>query len=186
MTRVTKNSGPNEAARRDGRARRTIGVVALVSVLALAGCSAASDSGSPAGSTPSASPHNAAPENSPTPANEATAATVTDADTCMAIGDVVSIRFNADVAVSEGRMSTQEQSGWYRLATVVLSRVPTTGEGDVSESVTALQSVIPPVPLAAAGSGQIASRDWDDQWTAVLEACKAAGYEYGTVAFTGG
>jgi len=111
---------------------------------------------------------------------------VTDAETCSAIGDVMSIRFNADVAVSEGRMDTQEQGGWYRLATIVLSRVPTRGEGPVSDSVSALQSAVPPVALAAYGRGEIGSDDSDQQWSAVMQSCTEAGSEIATVAFTGG
>ncbi|NYE21604.1 hypothetical protein BJ991_003632 [Microbacterium immunditiarum] len=83
-------------------------------------------------------------------------------------------------------MSAQEQGGWYRLATIVLDRVPTRGEGAVSATVAALQAVVPPVPLAAMGRGEIGSDGWDQQWSAVFQSCADAGSEIATVAFTGG
>jgi hypothetical protein len=111
---------------------------------------------------------------------------VTDADTCLAIGEVVSVTSNADVALGEGRMGAQEQGGWYRLATTVLARVPIRAEGAVSEAVTALQAAVPPVPLAAAGRTEIGSDEWHEQVAAVFTACEEAGSEVVTVAFTGG
>lgn len=156
--------------------RSIVGTIAVIGSLSLAGC-ATPATGSEA---PTPEPNSAAvPASTPT-------AGVTDADSCLAIGDVVSIAHNADVAVNEGRMSVQEQGGWYRLATTVLAQVPTRGEGQVSEAVTAFQAAVPPVPLAAAGRGEIGSDEWGQQVAAVFQACEDAGFEVATVAFTGG
>lgn len=156
--------------------RSIVGTIAVIGSLALAGCATpAAGSEAPTPGQSSA----AVPASTPT-------AGVTDADSCLAIGDVVSIAHNADVAVGEGRMSAQEQAGWYRLATTALARLPTQGEGPVSEAVTALQAAVPPVPLAAAGRTEIGSDAWGEQVAEVLKACEEAGSEVVTVAFTGG
>lgn len=150
-----------------------IGSVAIAFALMLAGC-AADHRAVAAGSTP-------------TPAVSASAAmSVTDAETCEGIGDVVSITFNADVGMSQGRMSVQEQQSWYRLAVRVLGRVPTRGEGSVSEAVADLQAAAPSVPSASAGGAQIGSDEWDSARRVVFESCEAAGAEIWTSAFTGG
>lgn len=162
--------------------RSLIGSVVLTGALTLAGCASSGSDTAPDGAATPTPERSAIPAAAPTPGSNA----VTDAETCSAIGDVMSIRFNADVAVSEGRMDTQEQGGWYRLATIVLSRVPTRGEGSVSDSVSALQSAVPPVALAAYGRGEIGSDDLDQQWSAVMQSCTEAGSEIATVAFTGG
>lgn len=111
---------------------------------------------------------------------------ITDAETCAAIGDVLSTTLNADVAVGEGRMTAQEQGGWYRLASIVLDRVPIRGEGSVGAAAHALQASAPPVALAAAGRTAIGSDEWREGVTAVMQACEDAGSEIAVVAFTGG
>lgn len=159
------------------RSRRSVaGILALAASLALAGCA-----------TPARGSESPKPEHGgAAPSTSSFADAVTDADTCLAIGEVVSVTFNADVAVGEGRMSTQEQGGWYRLASTVLARVPIRGEGPVSETVSALQSAVPPIPLAAADRTEIGSDEWHEQVAAVFNACEEAGSEVVTSAFTGG
>ena len=167
--RKTEDAAPHSTG-----LRTLLGAVVLTSTLAVAGCATPAT-----GSQAPTSGQNSA-------AVPASADPVTDADTCLAIGEVVSVTFNADVAVGEGRMGAQEQGGWYRLATTVLAVVPTRAEGPVSEAVTALQAAVPPVPLAAAGRTEIGSDAWHEQLAAVFNACEEAGSEVATVAFTGG
>ena len=163
--------------------RITTGTIALATALALAGCATSDVSTAAAlAPTPDVTTATAVP---PTP-DESEPTAVTDAATCTANGDVMSITFNADIAVREGRMSSQEQQGWYRLATVVLDRVPTRGEGSVSEGVAALHAAAPPIALAGYGSTQIGSDDWDAALTGLLKSCDDAGFEVATTSFTGG
>jgi hypothetical protein len=162
------------AARRKPRPKRrdhpgVIGFIGLAIALTLAGC-ATSD-----GPTSVASTSTVTGE-----------ASVTDAETCAAISEVVTIRFNADVAVRQDRMTVQEQRGWYRLSTLVLDRVPTREEGAVSEGVAALQAAAPPVALTAPGTTQMESDEWDAALTMVIQSCTSAGSEVATTSFTGG
>lgn len=83
-------------------------------------------------------------------------------------------------------MTAQEQGGWYRVASIVLDRVPIRGEGPVSEAAYALQESAPPVALAASGRTSIGSDEWREGVTAVMQACEDAGSEIAVVAFTGG
>lgn len=112
--------------------------------------------------------------------------TVTDSETCSAISETVSIKFNADLAVQQGRMTSHEQQGWYRLATLTLDRVPTRGAGAVNEKVTALQAAVPPVALSAPHTAQIGSEEWQAVLPEVVAACAEAGSEVPIVSFTGG
>lgn len=105
---------------------------------------------------------------------------------CSAVGDVLSITFNADLAVRQDRMSQQEQAGWYRLATRVLDRVPTSGEGAISDGVEALKSAAPPLELTAMGAAQIGSDEWTASVTTLIASCAEAGTELATTSFTGG
>jgi hypothetical protein len=139
---------------------------ALASALALSGCTATS-----------------APAVSPTPS--ATVST-TDAATCTAFGDVLTITGNADAGLRDGRMATQEQQGWYRLATRVLDRVPTSGKGDVSEATAALRDAAPAIGLGAMASSGIGSVDWNDGVDRLSRACADAGAETASSMFTGG
>jgi len=161
--------------------RVAIGIAAFACTLALSGCATPVGDPSVASTQPATEP-GATRLTAPA----ATPGVITDAVTCTGIGDVVSVRFNADVAVSEGRMDTTEQAGWYRVATIMLSRVPTRGDGAVSESVATLQSLVPSVPLAAMGGREIASDDTTQEWDAVFDSCAEAGAEIATVSFTGG
>lgn len=150
------------------RSRAIVVSIAFAGALALTGC-AASDGLPAAESTPI----------------ESESSAITDADTCAAMGDVITIAANADVGVRERRMSAQEQQGWYQLATRVLALVPTRGEGEVSAAVAGLQTAVPPA-TAGARVWQPESVQFDDAYLAVAEACKAAGSEISTLMFTGG
>ncbi|MET4099215.1 hypothetical protein ABIB37_001452 [Agrococcus sp. UYP10] len=138
-------------------------IIALVGGAALTGCSSST-----------------APESS------GAGAEVSDATTCEAFGDVLTITGNADIALDQGRIGQQEHDGWERLATRVLDRVPTTGEGAVSEAITQLRDSAPPIALGAAYSAGIGSTSWNDGIGALLEACQSAGSDLATEAFTGG
>lgn len=56
----------------------------------------------------------------------------------------------------------------------------------MSDSVSALQSAVAPVALAAHGRGEIGSDDLEQQRSAIMQSCTEAGSEIATVAFTGG
>ena len=137
---------------------------ALAGALALSGCTA-----EPA---PSATP--------------AAAVATTDAVTCFAVGDVLTITANADAGLRESRMAAQEQQGWYRLATRVLERVPTSGEGDVSEAVGALKDMAPVITLGAVAATGIGSAEWYEGLDDLYLACSDAGAETAVQMFTGG
>lgn len=156
-----------------------VGLLTLTGTLALAGC-AASDVPTPGDATSSASAQTT-PEDA-----EADGLATTDTDTCAAIGDVMTIGFNAELAAREGRMTSQEEQGWYRLATRVLHLVPTRGEGPVSEAVTELQAAIPQSAPGAMGTSLMESDEWQSALPGLLEACAAAGSEIATSSFTGG
>ena len=111
---------------------------------------------------------------------------VTDAETCTAFGDVTTILANADTALAEQRMAKQEQQGWYRLATRVLHRVPTSGSGDVSDAVLALQEAVPVIALGAGYTAEFGSPEWRSGVEALIAACDRAGTELATAMFTGG
>lgn len=117
----------------------------------------------------------------PTPA-----ASVTDQATCQDFGDVLTIVANADVSLSEGRMAAQEHQGWYVLATRVLDRVPSRGEGAVSDALAALKKVAPATAQGVDGTQGLGTTEWDGATQALNSACAAAGSELAVVAFTGG
>lgn len=113
-------------------------------------------------------------------------AVITDATTCEALGDVLTITFNADIARDGGRMQQQEHAGWHRLATRVLHRVPTTGGGAVSDAIAALREAAPPIASGAGGAGRVGSDAWNEAFPALMTACEEAGAELATEGFTGG
>lgn len=137
---------------------------ALAGVLALAG----SEAGTSATSTPT------------------TEAFAGDAQTCRGVSDVFTILANADAGQRTGRMATQEQDGWHRLATRVLGGVPTTGEGDVSDAATALKEAAPAIKLEASSATGIGSDAWETARQQLAEACTAAGSETAIEMYTGG
>ncbi|RZS62206.1 hypothetical protein EV386_2527 [Xylanimonas ulmi] len=107
-----------------------------------------------------------------------------DAAACGAVSDIQTIVANADVALSEGRFTVQEQQGWYQLATRALHRIPTGGDGVVSQGVAALQEAVPEI---AAGTQAETFDITTDDWNAALaEPCAAAGSELSISMFTGG
>jgi hypothetical protein len=109
---------------------------------------------------------------------------VTDAETCAAIGDVHTITLNADNAVRDGRMVTQEQQGWYRLAARTLAAVPTRGEGPVSDALAGLQEI---APVGGVRPGaQIGSDQWNAAARLVFESCQEAGGQIIVESYTGG
>jgi len=111
---------------------------------------------------------------------------VTDVTTCTVFGDVLTIVANADVAVSEGRMEAQEQRGWYGLATRVLDRVPTRGEGAVSDALDALKKLAPATAAGATGTPEFGSSEWLRGERELSSACADGGTELTVEGFTGG
>lgn len=116
----------------------------------------------------------------------APAVAVTDAVTCTAFGDVLTVVANADVAVSQGRMEAQEQQGWYGLATRVLDRVPTRGEGAVGDALDALKALAPATAAGVVGTPGFGSSEWERATRDLNLACSDAGSELTVEGFTGG
>ncbi|WP_194410408.1 hypothetical protein [Microbacterium cremeum] len=112
-------------------------------------------------------------------------AEVTDEQSCEAFVDVSTILFNAETGLREGRMIRQEYTGWLQLATRVLDRVPTRGEGAVSDAIAALKQGAPAIPAGGTGPTDIGTSEWYSS-AELVDACREAGYELFTVAFTGG
>lgn len=140
--------------------------LALAGLLALSGCMAGT------GPAPAATP--------------ASAESTTDTATCAGFNDVATITANADAGLRDGRMATQEQQGWYRLATRVLDGVPTRGEGEVSDAAAALKDVVPAVDLGAMGTTGIGSAEWNSAVQELSDACATAGAEMAIEMYTGG
>lgn len=120
---------------------------------------------------------------SPTPTSADTTS-VADEMTCAAFGDVVTILFNAEVALRDGRMERLEQRGWYSIASRVLGNIPAADAGPVAEALAALKTAVPPV-------AEVNSTNFDaDEGRVAVgemhEACDAAGFQVVTNAFTGG
>ncbi len=121
-----------------------------------------------------------------TPSPISTVSTVTDIETCEAFTDVSTILQNATVALHEGRMSQREFDGWMRLATRVLDRVPTRGEGAVSEAVVALKAAAPPIPSGTVSETSFGDPEWNMTAASPADACGTAGYQLFAEGFTGG
>ena len=157
--------------------RTAAGASALVFVaLMVAGCGGSADA-QPDPTTP--------PETNQTDAPGDDVAM--DAAACSAVSDVMTIVENADIALSEGRMAAQEHQGWHSLATRVLDRIPSKGDGPISQAVGELKMAAPAVP---AGSGDepvgIRSQAWGTALTALSDACVAVDAELTIGMFTGG
>lgn len=104
------------------RGRWTAGASALVlAVLMAAGCDSASTSAQP---EPTGEVIQAE-----TPQDDVGL----DAAASGTVSDIQTIVENADVALREGRFTAQEQQDWYQLATRALHRIPSSGDGAVSQ-----------------------------------------------------
>ena len=114
------------------------------------------------------------------------AAPVTDEATCTAFGDVLTITGNADVALRDGRMEAQEHQGWYGLATRVLDRIPTRGEGAVSDAIAALREMAPATAPGVVGTPGFGNTEWVRGVQELDSACTDAGAELAVEGFTGG
>lgn len=146
--------------------RAAFASVALCAALALFGCTASAER-----ATAEAQP---------------SAVTITDEVSCDAFGDVSTIVANADAALRDDRMAEQEQQGWYRLAQRVLDRVPTTGDGAVSDAIATLKEIAPASIPGASATPSIGSDEWESARAQLAEACNDAGYEMWLAMFTGG
>ncbi|MCC2032676.1 hypothetical protein [Microbacterium allomyrinae] len=110
---------------------------------------------------------------------------VTDQESCAAFDDVSTILQNAHMGLSSGRMSQQEYDGWLRLATRVLDRVPTSGEGAVSDGIAASKAAAPAIPLGTIAPPLIGGDAWNNA-APLAAACTAAGYVFVVESWTGG
>ncbi|WP_460775581.1 hypothetical protein [Microbacterium sp. GXF7504] len=152
-------------------------VASITGVLALAavtvGCSASSTE---AASTPAPTVTVTVTEPNPE---------VTDAESCEQFADVVTVVSNVRVDAMDGRMSEQEARGWNSLATRMLDRIPTRGEGAVSDEIAALKELSPAVPSGAKGDTIIGTDEWFGSGD-LANACEEAGAPYSILMFTGG
>jgi hypothetical protein len=154
--------------------RAALALGAVLTLLATAGCAATDASAGDASATPAAST-----------APVAEVAAGTDEESCAGFGDIMTIMHNVGAAVHDGRMTEQEKAGWYGLATRVLDRVPASGEGPISDALTALQESAPAVEPGGSSTG-IESDAWNAAGTELREACEAEGYDASAVGFIGG
>lgn len=120
-----------------------------------------------------------------TPSPTTRDATVTDEESCEVFTDVSTILQNATAGLHDERMTQQEYDGWLRLATRVLDRVPTRGEGAVSDAIDALKEAAPAVPAGTYGAASIGTPEWYAA-APLAKACSAAGYQIFAEGFTGG
>jgi hypothetical protein len=155
--------------------------LAVSIALALAGCATTAESALPAGPA-STAPAPSAAASAPTIASTAS----TDKETCVVFGDVLTITSNADAGLRDGRMATQEQQGWYRLASRVLDRVPTRGEGAVSDAIASLKHAVPAVAPGAMALSAFGSDDWNRGQQALFDACADVDVDVAIQMFTGG
>ncbi|MCM3660553.1 hypothetical protein M3148_06035 [Georgenia satyanarayanai] len=151
--------------------------MAVFAAAAMSGCAESADAG--VAPLPEPVVASSAPAPAPSPAE--------DADICTAYGDVLTILENADIALDDGRMEPQEHQGWHKLATRVLDRLPSSGDGPVRSAVTDLKEAAPAVP---SGFGRAPEGVRSPEWYAAEEALGAACDELGTPLaismFTGG
>lgn len=113
------------------------------------------------------------------------AGAVTDVQSCEAFADVATILHNATADLRSGSISQQEYDGWMRLATRVLGRIPTTGQGAVSDAIATLQAGAPALPAGSRAANPINTPEWNAS-TSVAQACQDAGGPVTVEAFTGG
>ncbi|MDW4574081.1 hypothetical protein R8Z57_14975 [Microbacterium sp. M3] len=109
-----------------------------------------------------------------------------DAETCAAISDVLTILFNTEAAVRDGRMEAHEQRSWDRLAARIMDRTPVSGETALSQTVADLQqSILDSVP-GALGTTLTGTDAWATALPTIREQCIQAGAELSTEGFVGG
>lgn len=155
--------------------RAAVAVGALLTALVAGGC--ASSVEVEATAEPAEEASTAAPESD---------AAGIDEDSCAGFVDVMTILHNVDAAVHDGRMDDHERKGWYALASRVLDRAPASGEGPISDALTALQEAVPAVSFDSGGIVDMQSDAANTAGAALREACDAGGYETGAAGFVGG
>lgn len=121
-----------------------------------------------------------------TQADDPASAATQDAAACRALGDVLTIKENADLGTSEGRMEAQEQKGWYDLAARVLQYLPPSGSPDLTKSIAELKSIAGAAPAGSYSTNGIGSPAWDTALATVADTCTAVGAELTINVFTGG
>lgn len=120
------------------------------------------------------------------PGPQASEEPTADHITCTSFGDVLTITANADAGLRDGRMESQEVQGWYRLATRVLDRMPTSGAGPVSDAIGELKDTAPVVSASAMNAAGMGSTEWVVGVDTLSAACTDAGFELAVNMFTGG
>lgn len=162
------------------RARRVVGVAVVVAAV-MGGCSANAQT------VQSEATQDAAPPQESAPAEPVTGEPFDDAALCVAYGDVISILENVDIALDEGRMEAQEHRGWYQLATRVLDRLPSDGDGTVAGAIADLQEIAPAIPAGAAAEATgVRSPEWLSTEETLGVACDEVGSPLTISVFTGG
>lgn len=165
------------------RAKRWVVLsAAVLSATVLGGCSADDEALAEEIETPQAS--TAAQQSSPAAPPEVDA--LGDAAICTAYGDVMTIAENADLALAEGRMEARERDGWYRLATRVLDRLPSAGDGAVQAAIGELKEIAPVTSGALGESSGVRSPEWNDVQGDLGDACEDLGAPLAITMFTGG
>lgn len=167
------------------RARQwVVAVSAAVLGAAVAGGCSADDQ--PHAGTPQAPQAGTATEPS-SPAAAPVPEALDDSAICAAFGDVLTIVENADLGLEDGRMEAQEHAGWYRLATRVLDRLPSTGDGAVHTAIAQLQEIEPAAPSGAVASPDgVRSPEWYEAEEVLRAACDGLGVPLTMNVFTGG
>ncbi len=157
--------------------------VAVLSTAVMGGCSA--DGAAHAG--PIEAPEAGAATQQSSPVDPPDDEALDDAALCTAFGDVLTIMENADVGLADGRMEAQEHDGWYRLATRVLDRLPSTGDSAVRAAIGELQEIAPAVPPGASTeSTGVRSSEWGEVHGVLGAACDDVGAPLAISMFTGG
>jgi len=98
----------------------------------------------------------------------------------------MTIEFNVETAVREGRMSQQERGGWYGLATRDLARIPTQSPSPVSQKIAEIQATLPHTNPGALTQPVIGTDGWKTAASALSQLCAAAGAQIVLQGFTGG
>ena len=157
------------------RGQQAAGVSALVIAgLVLTGCGASAE---PAATPPAEMTQADAAEND----------VALDVAACEAISDVLTIVENADIALREGRMAAQEQQGWYKIAVRTLDRIPSTGDGAISQGVADMKEAGPAVDAWMSPEPVVIDlRPWLGVFIDLEEPCLAVDVQLAVSMFTGG
>ena len=108
------------------------------------------------------------------------------ATTCDTVSDVLTLLYNADISLEDGRSSQQEHNGAVVLASRVLSRIQVEPGSDLEDPVGRLLDAVPLKQTQATGTFDRDSAGWTNALDDVTESCAAAGSDIGVHLWTGG